>query len=217
MTSGSADGIIIRSMKVEDYEEVKILLGSSFYPEEPLSKCLGKSLEQVHTQKHDDTLISMIEEDNCLVAVDMKNRDHIVGIILAEAQVPGDVEHMRQRAKNSGHITKFLSKIESEANLFERYKVSKALNLHIICVSESMRGTGLGRRLTSALMDVGRARGFPLLTACCSSFYASRQMQAMGMECAYSVSFEDYKDDNGKVVFQPPPPHTHVKVVVYRL
>jgi len=206
MASESEDGILIRSMKLEDFKEVKTLLGNCFYTEEPLCKCRGKTMERDHRREHDDYLISRIKEGNCIVAVDETNGDHIVGIIIAGAQVP-----------KSGTFSKFHLKIEAKANLFERYKVSKVLYLHIICVSATMRGKGLGSRLTQALMDVGRSKGISHLTAFCTSFYASRHMQALGMECAYSVAFTDIRDNNDEIIFQPSSPHSHVKVMVGRL
>jgi len=60
MASGSEDGILIRSMKLEEFKEVKTLLGNSFYTEEPLCKCRGKTMEHDHRKEHDDYLISRI-------------------------------------------------------------------------------------------------------------------------------------------------------------
>ncbi|KAH8415092.1 hypothetical protein KR215_002641 [Drosophila sulfurigaster] len=217
MACASADGVVIRDMKVEDYEEVKKLLFDSFYTAEPLSLCLLKKQQIGHSKKHDDHLITMIEEGNCLVAIDERNLNCIVGIILSCNQEPSDVEENRQRAKTSGPITKFLSAIETEANIFERYKVTNALYLFIVCVSAHMRGNGLGTRLTNVLIERARGKGFPLLIADCTSFYAARQMEALSMECAYSFAYADYKDEHGEVVFQPPAPHTHVNVMVKRL
>ncbi|KAH8376664.1 hypothetical protein KR093_000658 [Drosophila rubida] len=217
MGSTSADGVVIRDMKVEDYVEVKKLLLDSFYTAEPLSMCMQKTQQVGHSKRHDDLQIAMIEEGSCIVAVDEHNANCIVGIIMACNQGPSDDAENRERAKTAGPIFKFLTAIETEANIFERYKVSEAIYLHIVCVANNMRGKGLGTRLTSALMKKAREKGLPLLVAECTSFYAARQMEAMGMECAYSLAYADYKNEQGEVVFQPMQPHTHVNVMVKRL
>ncbi|XP_064554119.1 arylalkylamine N-acetyltransferase-like 2 [Drosophila montana] len=218
----SKDGILIRIMTVADYQPVKIFMGGNFYNGEPLCASSGEDVQKCYEKENDEYHISMIEQGTCLLAVDENNGGRIVGLVLAGAQFPSDLEKHRKEAaamepNTWGRIAVFLSKIEIEINLFERYGVSKILYSHITNVDASMRGKGLGSRLAAALMEVGRSKGFPIMVAYCSSYYSARQKEALGMECVYSIAYADYKDASGQVVFKPAAPHTHLRVMVIKL
>lgn len=214
MEPSAVNGIRIRSMTLEDYKEVKEVLGKAFYEDEPLCMISGKNMQMHFEQEQDAYHLSMIEQNTCVVAVDESESNRIVGVVLAGAQVPSDLEYHRLMADKYGKFYKFLSKIESEVNIFKRHAVSKVLYSHMTVVERSMRGKGLGMRLTRAAMEVGRTMGFPLFVACCTSFYSARQKQALGMQCIHAVAYADYKNERGEVVFEPPAPHTHARYMV---
>ncbi|XP_017859084.1 PREDICTED: dopamine N-acetyltransferase-like [Drosophila arizonae] len=219
---GTKDGILIRIMEVSDYQNVKLFMGNNFYNGEPLCASSGENVQRCYEKENDEYHISMIEQGTCLLALDENNDGRIVGLVLAGAQVPSDLDKHREEAaamepNTWGRIAVFLSKVEIEVNLFKRYNVSKLLYSHVTNVAASMRGKGLGARLAAALMEVGRSKGYPLMVAYCTSFYSARQKQALGMECVYEKAYADYKDDNGKVVFNPPAPHTHIRIMVIKL
>ncbi|XP_017859913.1 PREDICTED: dopamine N-acetyltransferase-like [Drosophila arizonae] len=208
------NGIRIRSMTLDDYKEVKELLGRTFYLDEPLCMISGKNMQTHFEQEQDAYHLSMVEQNTCVVAVDESESNRIVGVVLAGAQVPSDLENHRLMADKYGKFYKFMSEIETEVNIFKRHGVSRVLYSHITAVERSMRGRGLGTRLTTAAMEVGRTMGFPLFVAYCTSFYSARQKQALGMQCIHAVAYADYKNERGEVVFEPPAPHTHVRYMM---
>jgi len=219
---GSKDGILIRIMKLEDYDQVKIFMGGNFYNGEPLCAYSGEDVQKNCEKESDEYHMSMIEEGTCLLAINENDGGRIVGLVIAGSQVPSDLEKHRKEAdemeKHSwGRIAVFLSEVERNVNIFERYGVSKLLYSHMTNVDASMRGKGLGTRLAAALMELGRSKGFPLMAAYCTSFYSARQKESMGMECIYEYAYADYKDADGQVMFKLPAPHTHVRVMVIKL
>ncbi|XP_034474219.1 dopamine N-acetyltransferase-like [Drosophila innubila] len=219
---GSKDGILIRIMKLEDYENLKVFMGGNFYNGEPLCAFSGEDVQQCCEKEDNDYHISMIEQGTSLLAINENDGGRIVGFVLAGSQLSSDLEKHRKEAdemeKHSwGRIAVFLSEVERKVNIFERYGVSKLLYSHMTNVDASMRGKGLGTRLAAALMELGRSKGFPLMAAYCTSFYSARQKESMGMECIYEHAYADYKDAEGQVVFNPPAPHTHVRVLVISL
>ncbi|XP_017856762.1 PREDICTED: dopamine N-acetyltransferase-like [Drosophila arizonae] len=187
--------------------------------------CLSDSCRRRRTlrgneQEDDEYYISMVEQGTSLVAIDEKNGGRIVGIVLAAAHVPSDLNRYSTGVlalTDFERIDIFIAKVENAANLFQRYGVSKMLCSHITNCDATMRGKGLGARLTVALIEVARSKGCPLLVANCTSFYSARQKQALGMECVYKLAYEDYKDETGQVVFNPPEPHTHIRVMAIKL
>lgn len=222
MTTKSQDNVTIRTMTKDDYPRVKGFMKDDFFSSEPLCQSSKEAVHGQNERANDEYHLSMIAQGTCLVALDESNSGRLVGFVLAGAQVPEDIEKHRQEAEvmeqNAwGRICTMLSKIEREANIFERYGISKLLYSHITSVDASMRGRGLGSRLASRLMDEGRAKGFPVMVAYCTSFYSARQKEALGMECIHSLAYADYKDASGRPVFTPAAPHTRARVMVIKL
>ncbi|XP_043644482.1 arylalkylamine N-acetyltransferase-like 2 [Drosophila teissieri] len=222
MVSSTKDGITIRIMTKEDYPSVKALMKDSFFHSEPLCQSTDEEVESQNEKENDEYHLSMISQGTCLVAIDESNGGRLVGLVLAGAQYPDDVEKHRIEAEALeqnfwGRLSKFLSKIEREANLFERFGISKLLYSHITTVDVSMRGKALGSRLAGTLMEVGRSKGFPVMVAYCTSFYSARQKEALGMKCVHSLSYADYKDDQGRPIFTPAEPHTMARVMAIKL
>ncbi|XP_017145983.1 dopamine N-acetyltransferase-like [Drosophila miranda] len=220
--ANTKDGISIRVMAEKDYSGVKLFMQEQFFTDEPLSRSTGEQVHLQNEKESDEYHLSMIREGTCLIATDENQGGSIVGYVLAGPQYPEDMEKHRKEAAEMeqhtwGRICRLLSKIELEANLFERYGISKALYSHMTSVGASMRGKGLGSRLAATLMEVGRAKGYPLMVAYCTSYYSARQKEALGMECIHSLCYADYKDDQGRVIFTPAAPHTHARIMVIKL
>ncbi|XP_017056851.1 arylalkylamine N-acetyltransferase-like 2 [Drosophila ficusphila] len=222
MTSNSQDGISIRVMTPKDYESVKSILQNDFFGAEPLSEFCGKDFYFKNKEVMDEWMLSMIEQDMCLLALDENDGWRPVGCVLSGIQTPEDIEkHSRTTETSEGSalrkINILFNKIESESNIFEVYGISKALISHVTAVTASKRGKGLGARLAAALMDLGRSKVLPVMVANCTSYYSARQKKALGMKCIYSLNYADFKDDQGTVIFKPSAPHTTARVMAIKL
>ncbi|KAH8377354.1 hypothetical protein KR093_004984 [Drosophila rubida] len=219
---GLKNGVLIRLMTLEDYDNVSNFLRDHFYNAEPLCVALGVDGRPSFEKIFKEYRIHMIEQGTCLVALDTNNAERIVGVVLAKKTAESQLQEGRLRAEKMADgalktMITFISGVHLKANVFKHYGVSEILYSQITTVDTAMRGKGLGTRLAAALMEVGRSKGYPLMVATCSSIYSARQKLAMGMECFYSEAYADYKDANGKVVIQPPAPHTHVQMLAIKL
>jgi len=207
---------------LEDYKHVKTFMEEHFYNAEPLCTFAGEDASKRFQQFFQDYHISMIKEGTCLVAINEKDGESVAAVALAGSSVPSHLEEQRKMSFDMDQcslkpIMIFVSEVELKANVFKHYGASKLLYSSVTNVDASMRGRGLGTRLAAALMELGRSKGFHLLSATCTSFYSARQMEAMGMECVYSEAYADYKDDNGQVILKLPSPHTHIRVLAIKL
>ncbi|XP_068150746.1 arylalkylamine N-acetyltransferase-like 2 [Drosophila tropicalis] len=223
MTTNTKDGITIRIMTEEDYIQVKPFMREQFWLNgEPLSASSGEDVQKCLEKENDEYHISMINEGTCLLATDEKQNGRIVGIVMAGGQYPSDLKkHQEEAATMENHFwgraNRLLSKLELEANVYKRFGVNRSIYSHITNVDESMRGKGLGSRLAATLMEVGRSKGFPLMIAYCTSYYSAKQKNALGMECVHSITYADYKDEKGNVIFKPAAPHTKVQLMAIKL
>ncbi|XP_033150759.1 dopamine N-acetyltransferase [Drosophila busckii] len=211
---------IVRQMTLSDADEVNLFLRDHFYGSEPTLQTPGDHQRVVSEPDLNEYHTSQITQGTSLVAV---NGERIVGIVLANALLPAEVEQAWIDINKTKcqtllkHVHRFLSGIERNAHVFEHYGVERALYLHIVAVDSSMRNHGLGRRLVGELINVGRNMGFPIMFSTCTSFFSKRLMSALGMECVHTEAYADYKDDDGNVVIQPPAPHTDASVMAIRL
>ncbi|XP_030555597.1 uncharacterized protein LOC115758936 [Drosophila novamexicana] len=212
--------IVLRAMREDDIDEATLFLRDHFYGHEPLMQTPGDHQVIFDDPKRREYRLSLIRQGTSLVALE---GDRFVGVAFAGVLQPSDLEQNwlevnEQKPKNLiEHTHYFLSDIERRAHWFEHYGSLDTLYLNILAVDASVRRQGLGRRLVTALMEVGRAKGLPLLVATCTSLYSARVMAALGMECVLSEAYANYKDEHGNVVIQPPEPHIEARVMAIKL
>ncbi|XP_017079539.1 uncharacterized protein LOC108113468 [Drosophila eugracilis] len=213
--------IIIRSMNVGDFEEVEAFLAEHFFRQEPLMLIPQEDPRQSEVTPEESELHrSLIPQGLSLVAVD---GDRIVGVVLAGELVPEDLEREFQQTEQKevtnllDKIHKFLAMIERQANIFEHFRVERALYLYMLGVDTSVRRQRVGSRLVAATIELGRQRGFPVLTSTCTNMHSLRLMTALHMECVLSRDYASYKDEHGEVVLRAADPHTSASVVGFRL
>lgn len=64
--------------------------------------------------------------------------------------------------------------------------------------------------------EIARERGCGFMTVDCTSHFTAMALKRLGFEQIYSLNYADYKPD-GKVVFEPEPPHKAVTVYVQKI
>lgn len=211
----------VRVLRQEDFDEFNRFLIEHFYSHEPLLQTPGNHKRVERSPELLKQRLEALGHGLSLVAVD--ENDRFVGVAFAEAMDREELgknwlEVNGQKPKELlPHIHYFLSNLEEKSNFFEHYNVSKALYLCILAVDASVCGRGLGRQLVGALIELGRAQGFPLLVATCTSVFSQRVMAAQGMEVVLSHRVEDYKDEDGNQPLRPPSPHKEASVMAIRL
>ncbi|EDW12125.2 arylalkylamine N-acetyltransferase-like 2 [Drosophila mojavensis] len=212
--------VIVRLMQEIDIGEATRFLRDHFYGQEPLMQTPGAQPVAHDHPKRREYRLSLIRQGTSLVALD---GERIVGVAFADILRPSDLEqnwlevNEQKPQQLIEHVHYFLSDVERRVRIFEHYNVTNTLYLSILAVDAAVRRQGLGRRLVSALMDLGRVKGLPLLFTTCTSLYSTRVMAALGMDSVLSVPYADYKDDQGIAVIQPPAPHTAVTVMAIKL
>ncbi|XP_016963248.1 arylalkylamine N-acetyltransferase-like 2 [Drosophila biarmipes] len=215
--------IVIRAMEMEDFEEVEVFLAEHFFKHEPLMLIPQKDPSQAELiQAEAELHRSLISQNLSLVAVDVEEK-RIVGVVLAGELTPEDLEReFRENEQKEAtclldKIHKFLAGVEWQANIFDHFGVQRALYLYMLGVDASVRRQRVGTRLVAATIELGRQRGFPVLTSTCTNMHSRRLMTGLHMDCVLTKDYADYKDESGEVVLPATDPHTSASVVGIRL
>ncbi|EDW48575.1 GM21943 [Drosophila sechellia] len=116
-----------------------------------------------------------------------------------------------------GLSRKLIAKVEPEANIFERYGVSSYLSLLAISVHPSMRQRRILVILSRCLFTLGRSRGHTLFITSGTNHYSSRSAMKAECECIHALAYADYKDDQGRPIYNPPAPHTQIRILASKM
>lgn len=211
-TNGN-DSIIIRIAIESDTKAILDFIRTHYFPEEPIT--LGN--EPKHQSSEDEEFhMTLIPIGTSVVAIDTERDNHIAGALLAGPIKPSEAEEMIEEAKlckdkKWSETLLLLAHLETQANIYKRYNVDRALHVHALSVHSQSRGQSIGFKMMEKCMENGKKLGYSLLSADCTSVYSIRMAEKLQMDCVGVLAYEDYRDLNGKQLFQPPPPHTHIK------
>lgn len=221
MTTNTKDGITIRPMTEDDLDTVSNFVINNFMVDEPISGTVDwtkyPTVGDVLKEKHR----GMILQGLSLTAVDDNKNGEIVGFCLAASQNQEDLDAkiaiIERAPPEVAAVLKLGDYMQKKVNIFKLYGVDKVLYSHITFVKSEMRGKQVGTRLAKTLIELGRSLGFKVMTAMCSSFFSGNQKEALGMKIVFQQPYAEYKDDEGKVIFSPPAPHTRARMLAMEL
>ncbi|XP_058975874.1 arylalkylamine N-acetyltransferase-like 2 [Musca domestica] len=140
-----------------------------------------------------------------------KPSNKIIGACIAGPQGVDEADQLFEaaavKAIPNGENFKTIACIERDAKDGQHYGVERILDIVGTCVDRSMRGRNIASRFYDFLRDLGKAKGYQLLRADCSSFYSARIKEQQGWDCINTIVYKEYLDENGEPVFDLPPPH----------
>lgn len=208
-----SDEILIRVALASDEKAILEFIRQHYYPDEPLT--IGTEPKEPSRQDEEFS-ISLIPYGLSIVAIDSQRNNEIVGVTLAGPIGPSEADDILAEAerctdKKWQDILYLLAHLERNANLYQRYGVDKALHVHVMGVDRHARGKSIGTKLMGKCMENGKAVGYPVISLDCTSIFSIRIAEKLQMECVGKLAYADYTDANGKQLFRPPSPHTHIK------
>lgn len=213
MSDKNIDKIEYRIATETDNDNILDFIRKHYYPEEPLT--LGNE-PMCQSVEDEEFSVSEISHGTTVVALD---DDKIVGCLLSGPTDQDEAANLYQEAVESNdrkwsEILRLEAFLEERANLYARYNVTKVLHVSVMGVDRRMRGKSIGSNLLSKCFEVGRILGYPLVSLDCTSIYSIQMAEKLQLECISQLAYSDYRDGNGRQVFQPPLPHTHIKTFV---
>ncbi|XP_044749553.1 arylalkylamine N-acetyltransferase-like 2 [Coccinella septempunctata] len=199
------------------YNDVLEYLKNHFH-DEPLNVAVGLFKKGQTCELLENYDLQTMKDGYSLVAIDPET-GKIAGAMLNGISRRGDVEQDLEGMKSIDDI-KFhrlmglLFSHNAEARLFQRYNVEKIFELRILSVDSDHRGKGLGQTLVKKSEELARQHGFTLLKADATSFFTQKILEKFGFETVKTIVYRDYKDDDGKLIYDTPSPHTTYKIMV---
>lgn len=220
--SESHNEIIYRIATLNDRESILDFLRIHYYPEEPITN--GNEPKKQDSADEEFSM-SLIEDGASIIAVDLSKKSKIVGALMAGPIKPDEAEELLNESQRCAHnnnrkwaeILLLLSHLAKNSNVFERFNVEKSLHIHVMSVDHAYRGKCIGTNLMRKCFEVGIKLGYPVASADCTNVFSIKIAEKLGMQCIYEMAFSDYKDCNGKQLFNPPSPHIKIKTFAINL
>ncbi|KAH8350380.1 hypothetical protein KR067_006245 [Drosophila pandora] len=221
MTTNTKDGITIRPMTEDDLDTVSDFVINNFLVDEPTAGTVDWTKYPTVKDKLKEKHRAMRQQGLSLTAVDDNKNGEIVGFSLAASVTQEDLDSklpaIEKAPPEIAAVLKFNDYMQRKVDIFKLYGVDKVLYSHMTFVKPGMRGKQVGTRLAQTLIQLGRTQGFKVMTAMCSSFFSGNQKEALGMKIVFQQLYAEYKDDEGKVIFSPPAPHTRARMLAMEL
>lgn len=209
--------IFFRVANESEHDKVLHFLRQHFFSEEPINNAYPIKDDS----KEEEFILSLLPDGNILLAID-SSTENIAGL----ASFGEITKNYSQESWDESETTlnrkwrdilKFMSHIESKANVCERFGVTEALHLHGVTVDKAYRGRAIGKQLFNECFKEAEKRNYRLVSADCSSIYSVRIAQSVGMECVSTVTYDEYNDKVGSKIFYPTPPHVEIKTFVKKI
>lgn len=199
--------IIYRVANESDKEKVGKFLYDHFWPDEPTFKAAGV----LPNKEENDDVLKCIDYGTCTIAEDQNGT--IAGVRLAKVRVPADIEKPAEKPWTQlDKILEFLRVVALKANIFEKYNTDKLLQSMLICVSRDFRGKGVGLKLYSENMELGKRLGFKAYVCDCTSAFSAKLCEKLGMEVIAAIEYTECLDENGEQLFKPEAIHDKIRM-----
>jgi GNAT superfamily N-acetyltransferase len=200
----------------EEYEgRIVEFLREHFHKHEPLNVCSGAPPGR---PANEINALQVLPEGISLLAVS-RNGQRILGVCLnrrEKANADNKLERMYTHPAYTA-IADFIKKVVDSVDIWKITGADRAVFIHLLGVDAAARGRGIGRALMEKSRENARSAGYPLIGVICTSYFSARIARDIGMQSVYSLSYSEYRDENGHPVFNPPLPHTEVNVLVQKL
>uniref|UniRef100_T1GHU7 N-acetyltransferase domain-containing protein n=1 Tax=Megaselia scalaris TaxID=36166 RepID=T1GHU7_MEGSC len=179
--------IIYRVANESDKEKVGKFLYDHFWPDEPTFKAAGV----LPNKEENDDVLKCIDYGTCTIAEDQNGT--IAGVRLAKVRVPADIEKPAEKPWTQ------LDKILNSCSM-------------LICVSRDFRGKGVGLKLYSENMELGKRLGFKAYVCDCTSAFSAKLCEKLGMEVIAAIEYTECLDENGEQLFKPEAIHDKIRM-----
>lgn len=211
-------GISYRIAVLADRSELAELLVKHFYPNEPFN-CGWVNDDPVP----EDIVFTLdtLSQGTSFIALDGANNT-IVGACITGVDEPSSTQAMldeanRTQNKKWAQYLRLYARIDSDANIYERFNVQKTFHVHCLAVNGDYRGRSIATKLVAESFATAASLGHKICSINCSSVYTERIAVKLKMECISELDMADIKGEDNERLVYPTPPHTSIRSYAKRL
>ncbi|XP_053686866.1 arylalkylamine N-acetyltransferase-like 2 [Sabethes cyaneus] len=206
-------GLVVRVAVPADRENFRNALERYFYPEEPVTRTYYGGSDA--TEDDMAFSLSIIESGGVVLAVEEPS-GKILGLSAGEIIEPDEAQKLHDLALETetqkfSDILRFLAHMASGSRVCQRFAKAKAYHIHLLAVDPEARGKSLGKRLIEKQFELAAKSGIEVVSSDATGVYSAKLYQQLGMECVYTVAYEDYRNSAGQQVFLGREPHLEAK------
>ncbi|XP_069705137.1 arylalkylamine N-acetyltransferase-like 2 [Periplaneta americana] len=199
----------------DDKERIAEFLRKYFFTESPVRVASGAS----PNQRTDEIVgLKYLSQGASLLAVS-KDDGRILGVAINYHTTPKDNDSEQSFTKslsNNPHA-KFARFVENNANIWDVTGADRGLYNYAVSVDPAVRIRGIAKALAVRGREVARSMGYPMIWVRCTNLYSIRICRDMGMDAVYRIPYSEYKDEEGKPIFNVAHPHTECVVFAQKL
>lgn len=143
--------------------------------------------------------------------------NQLVGVLIASEITNEVADKDKEYASSSGYgqkgtdVFNLLSYIGEKADLCNRLSIPNSLHIHIVSVHRSFLKLGIASKLFVKCVELARVKKYPACSVDCTSSFTSRIAESCGMKCESIVTYEEYNEHVGAILFVSREPHTSIK------
>lgn len=152
-----------------------------------------------------------MEENLSIVAI--TSDEQIAGVALSSWLSKDEHVQLDQvKDPNFRTIMKCMSDANAKADLFNKFNTEKIFYFGVVSVNTKYRGKSIGLNLLQETEKLAREIGAKVMSSDFTGYFSQRMSEKCGWKLAYEIAYDDYRDENGEVLFKLEPPHTKFQV-----
>ena len=195
-----------------------------FIPHEPINAAI-KLVEPGYRMPYFDSWLEsqLILEDTVTVVARDSQTGQMLGVCILEmerikikASSPQPAEPNLSPSysvcpEKLKKIFTFLDWMKEDLDVARDYGVEEWADVMILACRSDLRTPGLGTELVRRGLEIMEERGVKVFTGTATSHYSARIFSKLGFTTLKECLYEDYKVDDGHILFPPSPPHISAK------
>ncbi|CAI6343515.1 unnamed protein product [Macrosiphum euphorbiae] len=193
-----------------------------FFRDEPLCASLGLMEEKESVIQLENFCADILQSGVSFMAVSAETGE-MMGASLnttlcRDNEIKNTSDENNDKSSKYNDIMVFLDKSERDIDVFGQYpNIDRIMELKIITVNEAYRGQGVCKALIDKSKELALELGCQMIYVECSSHFTAKAVERFEFQCIYSLSYTDYVNKQGDVVFKTQSPHKYFKVHVLLL
>ncbi|XP_060870316.1 arylalkylamine N-acetyltransferase 1-like [Metopolophium dirhodum] len=203
-----------------DKQIIQNSLRQYFFHDEPLCVSLELIEERESLIEFENFCTDLIKYGVSFMAISVDTGEMMGAALNSTVCRSNEIKQYGDENKSSKYndIMVILDKAGRETDVFGQYpNIDRMMELKIITVNEEYRGLGICKALINKSKELALELGYQMMYVECSSHFTAKAVERFGFQCIYSLSYSDYVNKQGEVVFKTQPPHTIFKIYVLLL